>query len=223
MAFDCVASYQGTSLNDQLLQGPDLTNSLVGVLTRLRQNPIAIMADIESMFHQVRIPEDDCDLLRFLWWPDGDCSKNLEEYKMVVHIFGATSSPSCGNFALQQCAKDNREEFDTETVSIVLKKFYVDNCLKSVESEAEALSLAHNLIALCARGGFRLNKWVSNSRAFLLSLPEEDRANKVKDLDLDQDIMPVERALGVQWCIETDSFEFKIQLQEKRLNRRGIL
>lgn len=35
--------------------------------------------------------------------------------------------------------------------------------------------------------------------------------------------MPVERALGVQWCIETDSFEFKIQLQEKRLNRRGIL
>lgn len=128
VAFDCVASYQGTSLNDQLLQGPDLTNSLVGVLTRLRQNPVAIMADIESMFHQVRIPEDDCDLLRFLWWPDGDCSKNLEEYKMVVHIFGATSSPSCANFALQQCAKDNREEFDTETVSIVLKKMYVDDC-----------------------------------------------------------------------------------------------
>lgn len=116
---------------------------------------------------------------------------------MVVHIFGATSSPSCTNFALQQCAKDNREEFDTETVSTVLKNFYVDDCLKSVESEAEALSLAHNLIALCARGGFRLNKWVSNSRALLLSLPEEDRANKVKDLDLDQDIMSVERCSKV--------------------------
>lgn len=54
VVFDCGASYQGTSLNDQLLQGPDLTNSLVGVLIRLRQNPVAIMADIESMFIRSR-------------------------------------------------------------------------------------------------------------------------------------------------------------------------
>lgn len=67
--------------------------------------------------------------------------------------------------------------------------------------------LANNLIALCARGGFRLTKWVSRSNALLLSLPEGDCAKKVKDLDLDEDIMSVERALGVQWCIETDSFE----------------
>lgn len=142
---------------------------------------------------------------------------------MVVHIFGATSSPSCANFALQQCAMDNKEDFDTDTVSTVLKNFYVDDCLKSVESESEAVRLTHNLIALCARGGYRLNNWVSNSKTLLLSLPEEDRANKVKDLDLDQNIMSGERACGVQWCIETDSFEFKIQLQEKLLTRRGIL
>lgn len=37
VVFDCSASYQGTSLNDKLLQGPDLTNSLIGVLTRLRR------------------------------------------------------------------------------------------------------------------------------------------------------------------------------------------
>lgn len=181
------------------------------------------MADIEGMFHQVRIPEEYSDLLRFLWWPDGDLSKDLEEYKMVVHIFGATSSPSCANFALQQCAKDNMTDFDPETISTVLRNFYVDDCLKSLENEDEALILAHNLIALCARGGFKLNKWISNSRTLLLSIAEEDRAKEVKDLDFDQDIMPVERVLGVQWCIETDCFEFKIQLQDKQLTRRGIL
>lgn len=32
VVFDCGASYKGTSLNEQLLQGPDLTSSLVGVI-----------------------------------------------------------------------------------------------------------------------------------------------------------------------------------------------
>lgn len=34
MVFDCGASFQGTSLNQQLLQGPYLTSSLVGVFVR---------------------------------------------------------------------------------------------------------------------------------------------------------------------------------------------
>ena len=43
VVFDCSAKFEGTSLNDQLMQGPDLTNSLVGVLTQFRQEPIAFM------------------------------------------------------------------------------------------------------------------------------------------------------------------------------------
>ena len=50
VVFDGSAKYGGVSLNDHLLQGPNLTNSLVGVLTRFRQEPIAFMADIECMF-----------------------------------------------------------------------------------------------------------------------------------------------------------------------------
>ena len=38
VVLDCTASYKGVSLNEQLLQGPNLTNTLVGVLTRFRQN-----------------------------------------------------------------------------------------------------------------------------------------------------------------------------------------
>ena len=134
---------------------------------------------------------------------------------VVVHIFGATSSPGCANFALQPCARDNAGKFKTETITTVLTNFYVDDCLKSVECEEEALTLAKDLTSLCATGGFKLNKWVSNSRALILSIPEEDRAKEVKDLDFKQDSLRVERALGVQWCLETDTFRFKIQLPEK--------
>jgi len=49
--FDCAAKCQGTSLNDVLMQGPNLTNSLVGVLTRFRRKPIAIVSDVKAMYH----------------------------------------------------------------------------------------------------------------------------------------------------------------------------
>ena len=53
--FDCAAQFAHTSLNRELLQGPDLTNNIVGVLNRFRQEFVGLVADIRSMFHQVRV------------------------------------------------------------------------------------------------------------------------------------------------------------------------
>ncbi|KAL7878886.1 hypothetical protein AOLI_G00098600 [Acnodon oligacanthus] len=66
VVFDCGASYQGTTLNCQLLQGPDITSTLLGVIIRFRQEEVAVMADVEAMFHQVKVPDEDADHLRFL-------------------------------------------------------------------------------------------------------------------------------------------------------------
>lgn len=88
VVFDCVASYRGTFLSDQLLQGPDLTSRLIGVILRFRQGPVTLMADVEAMFHQVRVPPEDAKLLSFLWWVDSDVDKELGDYRMKVHIFG---------------------------------------------------------------------------------------------------------------------------------------
>lgn len=67
VVFDCSARYKNTSLNEHLLTGPDLTNALTGVLCRFRQYPVAIMCDVEKMFHQFVVHEADRDFLRFLW------------------------------------------------------------------------------------------------------------------------------------------------------------
>ena len=53
VVFDCSAKFWGISLYTMLHKGPDLTNSLTGVLIRFRGERVAVMADIESMFHQV--------------------------------------------------------------------------------------------------------------------------------------------------------------------------
>ena len=68
MVFNCSARFKDTSLNDNLLTGPELTNTLVGVLCRFRKDPIAIMCDVEKMFHQFHVRPEHQDYLRFLWW-----------------------------------------------------------------------------------------------------------------------------------------------------------
>ena len=102
VVFDCAAKFEDTTLNDQLLHGPDLTNTLIGVLIRFCQEPVALTSDIEAMFHKVRVNSQDSEALRFLWWPDADVSKPPQDYSMQVHLFGATSSPSCANFGLRE-------------------------------------------------------------------------------------------------------------------------
>ncbi|KAJ8021094.1 hypothetical protein HOLleu_40865 [Holothuria leucospilota] len=163
-------------------RGPDFSNSLLGVLLKFRQGPVAMAADIESMFLQVGVAEDDCDSLRFLWWPEGDISREPVDYKMVVHLFGATSSPSCAGFALKRTALDYEKHFDWETIQTVRNNFYVDDCLKSVETPAKAIKLSQQLRELLGKGGFRVTKWVSNDRKVLMPIPEAERASSVKCL-----------------------------------------
>lgn len=69
VVFDCGAEFRGKSLNSQLLQGPHLTSSLLGVVTRFRQEPVALMADVQAMFHQVKVAQKDRDFLQFFGGP----------------------------------------------------------------------------------------------------------------------------------------------------------
>ena len=196
-------------------------NGLVGVLIRLRQEPVAVVADIEGMFHQVRVAPEDCHVLRFLWWPNNLLTEEPVDHQMLVHLFGATSLPSCASFSLKRMALDNQGEFDSETIETVSRNFYVDDCLKSVSTTEKAVQLSSQLRELLSRGGFRLTKWISNDRNLIASVPMTERAPSVVNLDLDD--LPTERTLGVQWDMETDSFSFRILNQEKAPTRRGIL
>ena len=223
VVFDCSARFKGTSLNDLLLKWPDLTNSLLGVLTRFRQDHVAVMAETQEMFHQVRVPECDRSFLRFLWWPNGDLSRGVIEYQMTVHLFGAVSSPACSNYALRKTADDNAQHFSSSLMNTIKRNFYVDDCLKSLPSVKDAITHVHELCSLLQRGGFRLTKWVSSSREVLESIPVKDRGQEIRKLDLQKDELPVERALGVQWKIEDDTFGFNVNRKPKAPTRRGIL
>lgn len=220
--FDCAAAFGDTSVNKELLQGPDLTNTLLAVLTRFRQGPVTFISDIEGMFYQVWVAKEDVNLLRFFWWPHGDTSKELVEHRMLVHIFGAVSSPRCATFAFLKTTDDKQEQYSENITNTIHHNFYVDDCLKAVYSTELALLLYKQLSELCAKGGFYLNKWISNDRTIIAAIPEQDRAKEVRNLDLSKEL-PMERALGVQWDTETDRFTFSIAPKSHQITRRGIL
>ncbi|CAH1277471.1 TRAF3 [Branchiostoma lanceolatum] len=223
VVFDCAASYAGTSLNKELLQGPDLTNTLLGVLTRFRQEPVVLMADIEAMFSQVKVPSEDRDYQRFMWWPEGDINEPLEEYRMTVHVFGATSSPSCANYALKRIAEDFKGQYNEEVLNALKEDFYVDDLLKAMPTDKQGQCFANEMREACATGGFRLTKWVSNCREVLKTVPTAEMSEEVKDLDLDLDKMPVERTLGMLWNVQTDMLGFRNVDKDKPATKRGIL
>ena len=225
VVFDAAAPYKGTSLNDQLVTGPDLLNSLVGVIMRFRLHAVAMIADIETMFFQVRVIEKDQPSLRFLWrGPNRDRPPDV--YQMQAMIFGAKSSPTSANYCLKKTAIDNKATCIEEAVSTVLRDFYMDDLLKSLPSEDEAAQLALQLIELLSRGGFRLTKFMSNSRNVLAQLPLKDILGSPgisQPFDLDLDSLPVERALGVLWNVEQDTLEIKVVPKQLAPTKRGIL
>ena len=103
IVFDCAATFSEVSLNQRVMQGPDLTNKLLGVLLRFRQEEVAIMADVNAMFHQIRVPKEDRDVLRFLWWPDDNMESRPREFRMGVHLLSPTSPLSSSHKDCYTC------------------------------------------------------------------------------------------------------------------------
>ena len=98
------------------------------------------MGDIEPMFHQVKVPKDQCSFLKFLWWDNSDSDQEIIDYEMTANVFGETSSPSFSNFALRRTAKDNEQRYGKEITQILERHFYVEDLLKSFPTENKAVN-----------------------------------------------------------------------------------
>ncbi|CAH8287249.1 unnamed protein product [Heterobilharzia americana] len=221
VVLDCAAKLSGTSLNDFLYQGPDTTANLVGILLRFRKELIALTSDVEEMFMQVKVPEFDRGALRFLWWPQGDFSKEPIEYQMTSHPFGAVSSPFCAYFAMAKTAETYANDYDSYVVEAVKHNFYVDDCLVSFASPGEAKTFVKQSTELLLRGGFKLKKWVTNSEAVRVVLPGLSHTENSVDLRVSQG--SIHRALGLEWDTMHDVFKFRFEPVEKPFTKRGLL
>ena len=198
IVFDCAAKYSGVSLNSECLQGPDLCNKLLHVLLRFRQFKLAITADIEAMYHQVKIPPKHRNCLRFLWEQNG-C---ISEYRMTSHLFGGVWCSCSSTYALRQCVKD--ETCSNLVKATVNHAFYVDDMLKSVVSVDDGIDVIKGTKQVLAARGFNLTKFMTNDNNILREIPLDERAHETREITPELS----SKALGMMWNVSDDVFYY---------------
>ncbi|XP_060649602.1 uncharacterized protein LOC132786893 [Drosophila nasuta] len=206
LVWDAAAKIQGVSLNDCLLKGPDTLASLMGILIRFRERPIAISGDIREMFHQVRVRPEDQAAQRFLW-RDGNSQRPPEVYVMQVMTFGASCSPSLASYVLKRNAQRYEAEYP-EAVKAICGNTFVDDWLQSVDSVAEMTKLAQAVKLIHAGGGFDMRHWTSNSQAVVCAL--ENRYDMMDKPICYPDVGP-EKVLGMWWQPGEDCLTFMVK------------
>ena len=120
----------------------------------------------------------------------------MQDYRMVKHLFGATSSPSVANFYPRKAPQLNQEGvrkvnlgpksrrgnclvFPRASYGPVKRSMYEDDMMKSAGATKKAVNLAIQLRRLLEKGGFRLRKWYSNDREVLAAILESERAKSL--------------------------------------------
>ena len=152
VVFACTAKYIGRSINTELLVGPGLTNQIIDILFRFRQGKTAFVADIEKMFFRFWLAKK----IEFAFMAQE--VQKLINQEMCMHVFDGTSSPSCCSYVLKRTSIDG-DQFGKSTTETLQDNFYMDDLLKSLDNEWQAIKLIKNVKRMCASGGFKLSKF----------------------------------------------------------------
>lgn len=98
-----------------------MMNSLLGILLRFRRERIAITMNVQPMFYNFKVPNDQRCYLRFIWHKDNDFNQPLVDYQMTRHAFGNISSPAVANYGICKVVQD----VDNDVQKLVNQNFYV--------------------------------------------------------------------------------------------------
>ena len=159
IVFNSSASYKGHRLNDYWIKGPDLLDSLFGVILRFRENEIAVTEDISKIYRRVLIPERDQQVHRYLW-------RNMEResepdvYVKTVLTLGDKPAPA---IALRKTADEAKSSYP-HAVKVLKENTYMDDICDSVHTVQEAEQLTADMDNVLSQGA-----WISSQRMALKS------------------------------------------------------
>ena len=184
--FNSSANYMGHVLNEYWAKGPDLLNSLLGILVGFRENEVAFIGDIKKMYHTVKTTVLDQHTHRFLW-RDMVTDKAPDTYGIQRVSFGDKPSATIATMALCKTAEMGSEQFP-DAAKIVKDNTYMDDIIESTIDLPTAQKLMQDIETLIIKGGFKLKEWIFSRDSSNGKMPIPNESN-----------VATEKVLGVNW------------------------
>lgn len=223
VVFDASAkSSSGVSLNELLMVGPTVQDSLFAILLRFRRFQHVFSADLSKMYRQVRVDPSSVNFQRIFWRERP--ADPLKVFGLTTVTYGTASAPFLATRTLVQLAEDEQETFPIGA-KILKENFYVDDCLCGFETFDEAAQAIVQLRGILEKGGFSIHKWCSNSQQLLDLVPknEWEKQAEISYSNANQTI----KTLGLLWEPKHDQFlfstEFDSSFNELTPTKRVVL
>ncbi|XP_058449212.1 uncharacterized protein LOC131429180 [Malaya genurostris] len=189
------------SLNDALLTGPVIQDDLLDLMIRFRKHAVALVADIEKMYRQIRVHSEDTPLQRIVW--RFNPSEPIQVYELLTVTYGLSPSSFLATRVLKQLALNSARNQKSVSVAVA-EDFYMDDFLSGAESIEDAKRLRFGVQTLMAEAGLQLRKWNSNISEALEIAPEGPTI-----LHFEKE--PKVKTLGVAWETGPDQFCFDVR------------
>ena len=206
-------SGKNASLNEILMTGPTVQSSLWAILLRFRLFPFMFTADIEKMYRQIWVHEEDQQYQQILW---RDEKNNVCAFKLLTVTYGTSSAPFIATFTINELASKFLKSHH-EAAKSLQYDVYVDYILTGATSLEELERLKEDMCCILKSGGFNLRKFESNCS----SLRDSPSVIASKSFNDHSDTAKI---LGIQWNPTADIFTFHTSLPKRAHHtKRSIL
>ncbi|GFW71961.1 uncharacterized protein TNCV_4788501 [Trichonephila clavipes] len=197
----------GASLNSLLGVGPKLQRDIFEILLNFRIPKIVFTADIEKMYRQILVADEDQKYQQILW--RNNSNENIRTYKLKTVIYGLASASFLATRCIKQIALDNK---DNPNLSRTLQEeIYMDDLLSGSDTPNNEISICKDIVDVLSTRQFHLRKWNSNPTKFLAQFSEHNSHDT--RVEFSKDSNENSKVLGLFWNSSNDTFGFQPSLE----------
>ncbi|XP_052749871.1 uncharacterized protein LOC128200456 [Galleria mellonella] len=196
------------SLNDIQRIGPPLQNDIFSILLRFRSYKYVACADVEKMYRQILIQNDQRTLQLILWRENS--TDELVVYQLNTVTYGTASAPYLSMRCLRQLAY---ETTDDVIARVIIEDFFVDDLITGDDDPVILSNICENVSTVLKSGCFPLRKWTFN---------HDVNIKTSKELAIGEYCQ--NKTLGLGWQVDKDELHFTTSLENKPIiTKRTIM
>lgn len=193
----------GISLNDVLLEGPNIYNDVLNIILRFRAYKYTFSCDIIKMFRTILVSEEQRPLLRLLWRDTpGDQLKCIQ---LRTVTYGTKCAPYLACRTLRHLADTYKDTYP-EAAQIIDTESYMDDFLSGRNTIEETREACSQLINLLGKANFKLHKWSTSDKRILQDIVDIDNTTQVTTYEFNDSI----KTLGIRWNTHNDTLSISV-------------